>query len=328
MNDMTDRHIKGSLEQLQSLDLESKIMMTQARIKAWYEHYDGNVYVSFSGGKDSTVLLHIVRSIYPSVDGVFCDTGLEFPEIREFVRTFENITWLKPSMNFKEVVNHYGYPMISKEVSQYIFEARTTKSEKVLNLRLHGRNNTNNGKIPEKWKFLVNAPFQCSHMCCKIMKKNPSKKYEKQTGKKPFIGTLACESTLRKQAWIKHGCNAFNLSRPVSTPLSFWTEQDILKYIVDNHIKIASVYGEIVNKNGIYVTTKEPRTGCMFCGFGCHIENPNRFERIKITHPKIYEFIMKPTENGGLGMKNVLDYINQNLTNQIGDGMNNIRKFW
>lgn len=151
---MTDRHIKGSLEQLQSLDLESKIMMTQARIKAWYEHYDGNVYVSFSGGKDSTVLLHIVRSIYPSVDGVFCDTGLEFPEIREFVRTFENITWLKPSMNFKEVVNHYGYPMISKEVSQYIFEARTTKSEKVLNLRLHGRNNTNNGKIPENGNFL------------------------------------------------------------------------------------------------------------------------------------------------------------------------------
>lgn len=304
------KHFEGSLEQLQSLDLESKIMMTQARIKAWYEHYDGNVYISFSGGKDSTVLLHIVRSIYPSVDGVFCDTGLEFPEIRDFVRRFDNVTWLKPKMNFKQVIAHYGYPMISKEVSQYIYEARTTKSEKLLNIRLNGKNGCNTGKIPEKWKFLLNAPFKISHLCCKIMKKNPAKAYEKETGKKPFIGTLACESRLRKQAWIRHGCNAFESSRPTSQPLSFWTEQDILKYVVDNHIEIASVYGEIVNKNGIYVTTKEPRTGCMFCGFGCHIENPNRFERIKITHPNIYNFIMRPIIGGGLGFAEVLEYCN------------------
>lgn len=307
---MIMKHFEGSLEQLQSLDLDSKIMLTQARIKSWYEHFDGKVYVSFSGGKDSTVLLNLVRTLYPDVEAVFCDTGLEFPEIRDFVKNFDNVCWLRPKMNFTEVIKHYGYPMISKEVSQYIYEARTTKSEKLLNIRLNGKNGCNTGKIPEKWKFLIDAPFQVSHLCCKIMKKNPAKAYEKETGKKPFIGTLACESRLRKQAWIKHGCNAFGSARPTSQPLSFWTEQDILQYIVKNKIEIASVYGDIVSENGCFKTTKAQRTGCMFCGFGAHKESPNKFEQIRVSHPKIYDFIMKPVIGGGLGFAEVLEYCN------------------
>lgn len=69
---------------MQSWDLDRKIQVTTARIMEWYEHYNGLVYVAFSGGKDSTVLLDLVRRIYPDVPAVFCDTGLEFPEIRQF----------------------------------------------------------------------------------------------------------------------------------------------------------------------------------------------------------------------------------------------------
>ena len=64
------------LKQKQSLPLEAKIAMTLRRIREWYEYWDGNVYVSFSGGKDSTVLLHLVRQHYPGVPAVFSDTGL------------------------------------------------------------------------------------------------------------------------------------------------------------------------------------------------------------------------------------------------------------
>ena len=110
---------------LQGLPLELKIAKTKIRIKEWYERYCGNVYVSFSGGKDSTVLLYLVRELYPDVPAVYVDTGLEYPEIKSFVNTFDNVIILKPKMNFKQVVLKYGYPVISKEQSAFIHEYRS-----------------------------------------------------------------------------------------------------------------------------------------------------------------------------------------------------------
>lgn len=93
-------HSREELEEMQRLPLQRKIQITTARIIEWYQHYDGKVYVAFSGGKDSTVLLDIVRRIYPDVPAVFSDTGLEFPEVREFVKSCENVTIVRPEMNF------------------------------------------------------------------------------------------------------------------------------------------------------------------------------------------------------------------------------------
>ena len=113
------------LRRLQSQPLEKKIIMTRQRIREWVEHYGENgVYVSFSGGKDSTVLLDIVRKDYPNIPAVFVDTGLEYPEIREFVKGYDNVVWLKPKMNFRQVIEKYGYPFISKEVSECVYGAR------------------------------------------------------------------------------------------------------------------------------------------------------------------------------------------------------------
>ena len=74
-------HTNEDLKELQSKSLEEKIQISTARIIEWYEHWDGKVAVSFSGGKDSTVLLDLVRNVYPDVIAVYSDTGLEFPEI-------------------------------------------------------------------------------------------------------------------------------------------------------------------------------------------------------------------------------------------------------
>ena len=113
------------LKQKQSLPLPLKISLTKARIRQWINEWgESGVYVSFSGGKDSTVLLNIVRQDYPDVKAVFFDTGLEYPEIREFVKGYENVDWIKPKMNFREVITKYGYPMISKEVSECVYGAR------------------------------------------------------------------------------------------------------------------------------------------------------------------------------------------------------------
>lgn len=148
--------------------------------------------------------------------------------------------------------------------------------------------------------------------CCEVMKKKPAKKYEKETGRKPIVATMACESQNRRTTWLRYGCNAYESKRPLSQPMSFWTEQDILQYIKQNNLSYASVYGDIVeDENGKLKTTGCSRTGCVFCAFGCHLEKePNRFQRLKETHPKLWDYCMKDWENGGLGMKNVLDYIN------------------
>lgn len=106
---------------LQSLPLELKIAKTKLRIKEWYERYCGNVYVSFSGGKDSTVLLYLVRELYPDVPAVYVDTGLEYPEIKSFVNTFDNVIILKPNI-------FLGHNVLG---ANFVFMVRNVKREKV-----------------------------------------------------------------------------------------------------------------------------------------------------------------------------------------------------
>jgi len=126
------------LNQRQKLPLEAKEKLTKKRIKDWYEHWDGEVYVGFSGGKDSTVLLDQTRKLYPEIPAVFVDTGLEYPEIRNFIKTIDNVICLKPMMPFHKVIEKYGYPIISKENAQKIDEIRNTKSDKLRNKRMYG----------------------------------------------------------------------------------------------------------------------------------------------------------------------------------------------
>ena len=104
------------LKVMQSWPLEQKILRTQTRIIEYCMRFDNQVYISFSGGKDSTVLLDLVRRVNPDIPAVFIDTGLEYPELREFVKTVPNVIWVKPEMNFRKVIKTYGYPLIGKEV--------------------------------------------------------------------------------------------------------------------------------------------------------------------------------------------------------------------
>jgi len=116
---------------------------------------------------------------------------------------------------------------------------------------------------------------------------------------------MAVESNRRRQAWLQTGCNAFEAKKPVSKPLSFWTEQDILQYIRRYGLEIASVYGEIVEDGkGRLTTTCEKRTGCMFCPVGCHLDKQNRYQRMKTTHPKVWDYCIHT-----LGLGDFLDYI-------------------
>lgn len=117
----------SDLRQRQALPLSAKVSMSKARIREWYNHFDGDVYVSFSGGKDSTVLAYLVHELYPNVPLVFSNTGLEYQEIQAFARKMGAI-FVRPKMMFSEVISKYGYPIISKEVAEAIYYARRIRS--------------------------------------------------------------------------------------------------------------------------------------------------------------------------------------------------------
>lgn len=306
----------AKLKQLQCLDLNSKIKLAEKRIRDWHEMNDGNVCVSFSGGKDSTVLLHLVRSIFPDVPAVFCNTGLEYPEVVRHVHTIDNVTIIRPEMTYKEVLEKYGYPLVTKSIANKIEQYRNTKSKKVRQNLLN--KNLSMYYISAKWQRLIESDLKISAKCCDIMKKKPLKKYQKEHGLLPFVGTMAYESKHREQAWILKGCNIAGYR---SAPLSVWNEQDILKYIYIHKLPIPKVYGEVIqNEKGEFQTTGCRRTGCVFCMFGVHLEpHPNRFEQLRETHPKLYEYCMKelrldiPLREVGIEMNDLFNPITFDL---------------
>ena len=309
---MKFKHTMKDLQELQAKSLEDKVALTKLRIMEFYEHFNGNVHISFSGGKDSTVLLTIARQIYPDIKAMFVDTGLEYPEIKAHVKSFSNVDIIRPEKTFLQVIQEYGYPVIGKQQARAIAELQnpTPKNEQTRKLVLTGINSKGEPcksfKLADKYHYLQYAPFKVSAKCCDILKKGPAHKYERERESKPIMATMACESRLRANNWLIHGCNSFSDKNTGSKPMSFWFEDDVLKYIHDNNIRIASVYGDVVRQeDGSYATTKEKRTGCIFCMFGAQLEQePNRFQRLAITHPKLYDYCMNK-----LGIRDVLDYI-------------------
>lgn len=191
----------------------------------------------------------------------------------------------------------------------------------------------------DRWLPLCrDLPAPISHLCCSKTKKSPIHRMESRLKLFPMTATMAEESLVRKQAWARTGCNAFEGDKPMSKPMSFWTNQDVLTYIVQEDIPICSVYGDIValDRDGMEYpaqmcagceklrTTGAERTGCTFCAFGLHLERgETRFERLSRTHPRHYEFAI----SGGMWADN--PHYDPTAPKMDGDWQNwNPRKIW
>lgn len=281
------------LKQRQSWSLNQKIDHAVGAIEGFISKSGKTPYVSFSGGKDSTVLLDICRRfVDKDMKAVFCNTGNEWKSTVEFVKEFDNIEFIHPDISIKNVIDKHGFPLISKEQSQYIREAKYTKSEKLRDIRLNGREAGKfKGKISDRWKFLVYEYFDVSEKCCKFLKKYPFKKYEKSTGNVPIIGIMADESYLRQSEYIKrNGCNSFK-GKIASYPISIFTNKDSKEYINKFGLKISPIYDN----------PEITQTGCKICGFGCHKYNNNssfKFELLHKLEPKSYDIFMSYENNG------------------------------
>lgn len=265
------------------ISLDDKIKRTQELIDCWVESWgEDGVFVAFSGGKDSTVLLDIVRKSYPSIPGVFYDTGLELPEIKKFIKETDNIIIRRPKIPFHKVIEQYGWPVISKAQSQRIYEYRNTKSEYHKNNLWNGLNGKKRFKISEKWKFMVDAPFKISNKCCTKLKKDTAKLFEKETGRMPMIGMMGSEGNTRAIiAKGSHSCNRYDAKTPTSNPIMHWNDNDVWEYIKKYNVKYSTAYDK-----------GWKRTGCIFCMYGLQYDDPNnnRFHMLKKQHPKLYDY--------------------------------------
>ena len=129
-----------------------------------------------------------------------------------------------------------------------------------------------------------------TNRCCSVMNKSPLHIYERSTHRHPMMATMTDESRIRKQSWLKNGCNAFNSKDPKSQPMAFWTEQDVLEFIKKYNIEICSVYGDIVGEPGSLRCTQCQRTGCVYCGFAAHNKGDTRFLELQHIAPRQFEY--------------------------------------
>lgn len=314
------RRAMETLHQRRALPLDEKIALSHARIRDWYEAWDGAVSISYSGGKDSSVLTWLVRQLYPEVPAVYCHTGLEYPEVVKLVQSTSNCTIIRPKMKFSDVIRRYGWPIASKKLARGIAILRhpTDRNQNIYRLYDQGINRfgqpVNGRRVSDCWRFLVDAPFEVSDHCCEVMKKEPMRRYRRETGRVPFVGILATDSKERELTYLRHGtCNIYDAKEPKSTPMAFWTEQDVLECIRRHNIPLAPVYGRIEERDGSLVTTGVRRTGCVFCAFGIHMDlrdgDRTRFEVLKQTHPQLWNYVMHR-----LGLAEVLRYCREHTS--------------
>jgi len=284
------------------MPLEDKIKRSKLKIKQFYDYMDGRVHISTSGGKDSTVLLHLIRSMYPDVVAVNSYEHVH-KETFQFLDTIPNLIRLKPVMKFEKVIEKYGYPIISKDVSGAIYRYRRAIEKGIENEYEHlltGKKKGDKKKyiynvIPKKWQYLIYAPFKIGEGCCFATKKKPLKKFAKENDTGAFMGIRAEESERRRLNYFSHGCTIYTEGNEKSSPIIFWTEKDIWDYIKINNLKYSKAYD-----------LGDTRTGCVGCLFGCqHDAPPNQIQKMYYRNEKLYNYFVDDLDYG-----RVLDYIN------------------
>ena len=343
----------------------------------------GQLAVSFSGGKDSAVLLYLMAQMW-SVSShkdkplrvFFSNTTNEFScatkyrkEYLQFIKEKFGIEIeyheIKAEDNYINIVDTVGLPFISKKVSRMVRDCKATlkrlglryadieqympqhytknshgemikaadhlrklgfNDTVILNLtKIRADNHIGNRFLPVKYRpILDNDEIVLSEQCCGILKKDPMKQAQKELGGLlPVTGEMAADSRDRMTAYRMTGCNMFDGDHPKSKPLGPVEEQTVLWYIYTETIPLMPVYGECIC-DGLkcegcetYKLTGEQRTGCKLCGFGI-MYDPDRFIRLQKLEPNVVKFAFTSKKNGGLGYREVCQFLNDKCGMNIG----------
>lgn len=283
---------KFLINELKNLSLRDKEKMAIVRIKEFLSECDKNnmaPVISFSGGKDSCVLRHLVNRVRKSIK---LETAAEIfnPEIALFLQSIpkSEITFFSTLMSFKDVIKHYGFPIISKEMSQKINNVRNSKTLGKWTRACFGLRSSR--KISKKYLHFLDkdlVKYEISNICCSLIKGRV--KYSKTP---KFVGTTIQESQLRRTSWLKNGCNFYGKDTWCCRPISLFTEEDIWAYIKKYNVPYSKAYGNYGDKWS--------RTGCICCGFGLSFEQKlsdmgikrSRFELLFDYYPNAYKKYM------------------------------------
>ena len=210
-------------------------------------------YLSYSGGKDSHLLYWFIKEYAPEfkdIKVIAVNTYMEHPEIRQ--RIYDNADEiLLPTMKPFDIKEKYGIPCFTKMQDEFIKRyQKGSRTENTMNFVL-GKNHIFRLNKKARELLLDDKLHKISADCCKYLKKQPFKNFEKETGLKAILGVKGNESTLRRSKYT----SCFTKDRKF-TPL--WDLTDELEKAIYNKYKI-----EIPN---IYNYIE--RTGCMGCPYG------------------------------------------------------------
>lgn len=323
------------LKRRRAWTLEKKIEYADRLLKRVLKKHDRPV-VCWSGGKDSTVLLHLALRHNPEIDVLFNDTGVEFPETRQFVDQIVedwgivNFHLAKPERGegFWDVTKQYGWPILGKEQSDNIERGRRRLRARVeegelqepeTRIPLSGCSGQSNSsyldnvegfeKLSGMERVLVSYDVDISTRCCRFLKEKPTKKVEARLGVDcKILGIMASESRRRSLLWIDHGEYYYVKRYYTHTkgiwkalPMAIWTEDDIWEYHERYDVPSCSLYDMGYDRNG-----------CWTCGMGVKF---GHFGRLRQSHPKLFRFLMLRTEMGQqlLRTKMVLNGTQQDL---------------
>lgn len=270
--------------------LQDRIQKIQQIVGKYGEE---NFYISFSGGKDSTVLSALVDIALPDnkIPRVYADTGIELNMIRDFVMELQakdnRVVIIKPSKNIKAMLEEEGYPFKSKDHSNKLRVYQNSGETKTYERYIHPPKEREMYGCPQilRYQFTPEFKLKVSKKCCDRLKKDPLHKWQKENGK-PYgmVGITHGEMGQRLTA----KCLAFQDNgdlknfQPLVAVTREWEEWFIKAY----NIQLCKLY---------YPPYNFVRTGCKGCPFNTHLqEHLDTLEKFFPNERKQCEYIWKP----------------------------------
>ena len=274
---------------------ENEFLLTDriSKIKSMNDLYDleNRSYISFSGGKDSTVLHHLIDEALPgnNIPRVYINTGIEYKFVVEFVKelaeTDKRIIIIKPENNIQTILKTYGYPFKSKEHSLYLSVYQNSGNTKTVEKYLNRKDTRFACRDDLKYQFTPEFNLHISNKCCYKLKKDViSAWYKKNDRPITITGMRSGEGGLR--ATLK-GCSVFNDKELVKFhPLQPLDEGFITWYISERNIKLCRLY---------YPPYSFKRTGCKGCPYSTDLQEQLDMMAMYLPEEKKQcEFIWKP----------------------------------